>query len=403
MNLALSRPHLISLAAGFTDNESLPVDFTREIVNEIMKQAKKGQPALQYGPTPGDPVLRELTAGRLFEMDRACHARVARSRYEVGRTIITNGSQQLLYMLTEALCDPGDIVLVEDPTYFVYLGIAQSHGLKCRGVKLDDDGINLEHLEGVLTRLKKSGELKRVKLLYLVTYYQNPSCLTTSLAKKKAALNLLAKFERSAGHPIYLLEDSAYRELRFTGEDTPSVLTQPGAEERVIYTGTFSKPFATGIRAGYGVLPAELHTIVSHIKGNHDFGTANLVQQVLSHALQTGKYERHLEQLRQRYAHKAATMLAAMKKHFPENVTWPETRGGLYYWASVPKRFRTGMKSKIFQAALDAGVFYVPGSLCYADDPTRRKPDHEMRISFGAASEKNIRAGIRLLGNALSS
>ncbi|MGB0579934.1 MAG: aminotransferase class I/II-fold pyridoxal phosphate-dependent enzyme, partial [Limisphaerales bacterium] len=203
----------------------------------------------------------------------------------------------------------------------------------------------------------------------------------------------------SAGHPIYLLEDSAYRELRFTDTDTPSTLTQPGAEERVIYTGTYSKPFATGIRAGYGILPEEICTVVSRIKGNHDFGTANLVQHVLSHALQTDKYERHLEQLRKRYARKAATMLAAMKTHFPETVTWPETKGGLYYWASAPKR--TGLKSKFFQAALDAGVFYVPGPLCYADDPTRKKPDNEMRISFGAASEKNIRTGIRLLGGVL--
>ena len=400
MNLALSRPNLISLAAGFTDNESLPVDFTREIVNELMKQAKKGQPALQYGPTPGDPVLREQTAKRLFAMDQACRPRTAKSRYDVERTLITNGSQQLLYILTEALCDPGDIVLVEDPTYFVYLGIAQSHGLDCRGVQLEDDGIDLDHLESVLTRLKKSGALKRVKMLYLVTYYQNPSCLTTSLAKKKAALELLAKFEKSAGHPIYLLEDAAYRELRFTGADTPSTLTLPGAEERVIYTGTYSKPFATGIRAGYGILPEEICTIVSRIKGNHDFGTANIVQHVLSRALQTGKYERHLDQLRKRYARKAATMLTAIKKHFPDDVTWPETKGGLYYWASAPKR--TGIKSKLFQAALDAGVFYVPGALCYADDPARKKPDNKMRISFGAASEKNIRAGIRLLGGALS-
>lgn len=400
MGLALSRPNLISLAAGFTDNESLPVDFTREILQELLRHGKHGQPALQYGPTPGDPELRALTAERLRALDRAAGARAARSRYDAGRTIITNGSQQLLYMLTEALCDPGDIVLVEDPTYFVYLGIAQSHGVNCRGVRLQSDGIDLEHLEARLQRLKRSGELKRLKFLYLVSYFQNPACLTTSLAKKKAALELLARFEKAAGHPLYLLEDAAYRELRFAGRDIPSALALPGAEERVLYTSTFSKPFATGIRAGYGVLPAEILAVVSRIKGNHDFGTANLVQQVLRRALSSGRYERHLDKLRERYAHKAGVMLAAMQRCFPGEITWPETRGGLYYWVNVPGG-ETGLKSRLFQAALDAGVFYVPGGLCYAEDPTRPAPQDEMRISFGAASERNIRTGVRRLGAVL--
>lgn len=400
MGIALERPNLISLAAGFTDNESLPVDFTREIMHDLLRHAKHGQPALQYGPTPGDPELRALTAARVLGLDRDAGARPARSRYAAERTIITNGSQQLLYMLTEALCDPGDIALVEDPTYFVYLGIAQSHGVQCRGVKLEADGIDLNHLEATLKRLKRSGELKRVKFLYLVSYFQNPSCLTTAFAKKKAALELLGRYEKAAGHPLYLLEDAAYRELRFEGRDTPSALALKGAEDRVLYTSTYSKPFATGIRAGYGILPKEILTVVSRIKGNHDFGTANLVQQVLRRALSSGRYEQHLEKLRARYAHKAEVMLQSMQRHFPAEITWPDTRGGLYYWANVPGA-ETGLESRLFRTALDAGVFYVPGGLCYAPDPTRPVPQHEMRISFGAASLRNIRAGVKRLGAVL--
>ncbi|MBL6763507.1 MAG: PLP-dependent aminotransferase family protein [Verrucomicrobiae bacterium] len=402
MGLALSRPNLISLAAGFTDNESLPVDFTREILHELLRHSKRGRPALQYGPTAGDPELRSLTADRVRELDHGAGARAPKSRYPTDRTIITNGSQQLLYMLTEALCDPGDIVLVEDPTYFVYLGIAQSHGVQCKGLRLEQDGIDLKHLDGTLKRLKRSGELKRVKFLYLVSYFQNPSCLTTSLAKKRAALELLRGYEKAAGHPLYLLEDAAYRELRFEGDDTPSALSLKGAEDRVLYTSTYSKPFATGIRAGYGVLPEEILKVVTRIKGNHDFGTANLVQQVLVRALHSGRYERHLKQLRERYAHKAEVMLGAMRRHFPSDITWPDTRGGLYYWVNVPGA-ETGLESGLFKAALDAGVFFVPGGLCYADDPARPRPRHEMRISFGAASLRNIRAGVKLLGGVLKS
>ena len=198
MQLALSRPQMISLAAGFTDNESLPVKETRELLNEILKSGKTAQAALQYGTTAGDPTLRELTAKDFRRKDGAADSD---PNYAADRMVITNGSQQMLYMVTEAMCDPGDIVLVEDPTYFVYLGILQSHGLGARGIRMQEDGIDLEHLEATLERLKKSGELKRVKMLYLVSYYQNPTGITTSFAKKVGALQLLRKYEKAAGHP----------------------------------------------------------------------------------------------------------------------------------------------------------------------------------------------------------
>src|SRR5579859_3638861 len=194
MEVALSRPQLISLAAGFTDNESLPVNDTRDLLHEILQSRKTGQAALQYGTTAGDPVLRELTAQDFRLMDGALGPH---KTYSPERMVISNGSQQMLYMVTEALCDEGDIVLVEDPTYFVYLGILQSHGIEGRGIRMTPDGIDIEHLEVVLKRLKHSGEIKRVKMLYLVSYYQNPTGVTTSYAKKAAALKLLREYEKA--------------------------------------------------------------------------------------------------------------------------------------------------------------------------------------------------------------
>jgi 2-aminoadipate transaminase len=292
-------------------------------------------------------------------------------------------------------------VLVEDPTYFVYLGIVESRGLRTRCVLMDSDGIRLAHLEKVLESLKRSGRLRRVKLLYLVSYFQNPSGVTTSLEKKAGALALLRKYERPAGHPIYLLEDAAYRELRFHGKDVPSALAVPGCADRVIYTATYSKPFATGTRVGFGMLPEPVFGTVLPIKGNHDFGTSNLLQQLLANALASGDYEKHLRSLRVRYARKAAVMLKALRAYFPPQVQWQEPEGGLYYWARLPAGSRSGMKSKLFRAALANNVLYVPGELCYADDPGRRKPDGEMRLSFGSASEREIREGIRRLALAL--
>ena len=399
MHAALSRPKLISLAAGFTDNSTLPVEISRKLLNGILRSPKTGQPALQYGITAGESNLRELTAKHLQKLDGANSASKGHSP---ARVMITGGSQQLLYMTLEALCDEGDIILVEDPTYFVFLSILQSRGIKARGVKLERDGIDLAHLEKVLTRLEKSGELRRVKALYLVTYFQNPTGATTSLAKKSAALKLLKKFERAAEHPIYLLEDAAYRELRFDhGADVPTALTLPGAAARVIYTGTYSKPYAPGARVGFGILPEPLFTTVQRIKGNHDFGTANLLQQLLARALETGLYDQHVAKVQKNYACKARVMKLALAEHFPADVEIWESGGGLYFWARLPKGISAGVKSKVFQTALKNDVLYVPGELCYADDPSRAKPDNELRISFGSASAENIGKGIARLGKVL--
>lgn len=395
MKLALDRPKLVSLAAGFTDNESLPVDETRALIDEVLKNRPTGQAALQYGSTIGDLNLRRLTADRLHSSDG-----LKATRGTPERTIITSGSQQLLYLTTEALCDPGDVVIVEDPTYFVYLGIAQSHALRCRAVRMEEDGIDLDDLERVLDELKACGDLPRLKLVYLVTYFQNPTGRTTAWEKKVRCLELLRRYERFARHPIYLLEDAAYRELRFSGPDEPSALTAQPAD-RVIYAGTYSKPFATGVRVGFGVLPEPVFTAVARLKGNHDFGTSNLLQQLLARALESGAYARHVTALRERYASKATLMVTAIREQFSPSVAWAEPRGGLYVWAKLPARVSTGPNSKLFKAALNTHVLYVPGQLCYGEDPSRRKPNHEMRLSFGGAIDRDIPRGIELLGRAL--
>ena len=399
MRIKLERPRLISLAAGFTDSSTLPVAGSRRLLNEMLGDVALGQAALQYGSTAGDDTLRKLTARRIRQLDG--NPRGQAGSYEARRTVITHGSQQLLYMATEALCDPGDIVLVEDPTYFVYLGIMQSRGVAGRGVRMNHDGIDLGHLEQVLESLKRDGNLPRLKILYLVSYYQNPTSRSTSLQVKAGALELLRRYERAAGHPIYLMEDAAYRELGFAGSPSVSALSVKGAADRVIYTGTYSKPFATGARVGFGILPEELLTPVLRIKGNHDFGTSNLTQQLVSRALEHGLYEQNLARVQRCYRAKAKAMTDAIGEHLPESVQWEQPEGGLNVWAALPRKVNTGMKSRFFKKVLDRNVLYVPGGLCYVDDPTRAKPSHEMRLSFGAATEVDIREGIRRLGQAI--
>jgi 2-aminoadipate transaminase len=398
MKMALERPGLISLAAGFTDDLTLPVTESREFLQEILASPSVARAALQYGTTAGDQHLREVSAARLHQQDGPG---APSEQYQPERLLITHGSQQLLYLVTECLCDPGDIVLVEDPTYFVYLGILQSHGLEARGVRMEEDGLDLSHLEQVLERLREKDQLRRLKFLYLVSYFQNPTGITTSLEKKKSILDLLRQFEKAAGHPIYLLEDAAYRDLQFSGRSQPSCLAAPGAEQRVIYAGTYSKPFATGIRVGYGLLPESLLQVALRVKANHDFGTSNLLQQILLKALSSHRYEDHLEVLRKRYRKKAGMMLEAIEAHFPAEAKWVTPEGGLYVWVRLSRQARTGVKSPLFQWALENNVLYVPGELCYAPDPTRRPPRNEMRLSFGSAHDPDIREGIKRLGQAL--
>ena len=395
MAAALDRPQLISLAVGFTDSASLPAAETREILGMLLKHKKRARHALQYGSTPGLPELRKLTAERISAQDQLERA------LRPENLVISSGSQQLLYLLTEALCDPGDIVLVEDPTYFVYLGILQSRGVRARGIRMEPNGIDLRHLEQVLGDLRKTGDLPRVKLLYLVSYFQNPTGRTTSYEKKTAALQLLQSAEQAARHPIYLLEDAAYRELRFAGEDVRSSLAA-GRPERVLYTGTYSKPFATGARVGFGVLPEPVLGAVLRIKGNHDFGSSNLLSWMIAEAINQGIYDRHIAELRKRYRRKAALMETAITRFFPPaRADWQTPGGGLYFWVKLAGKTRTGMRSNFFRKALSHEVLYVPGELCYAADPTRPKPVNELRISFGAAAEQDIRLGIQRIGQIL--
>jgi 2-aminoadipate transaminase len=397
MSQALKQPNLISLAAGFTDNKTLPVAETREILNQLLASPSKAQSALQYGTAAGDERLREATASRLARLDSE-----PRENYSADNLIITNGSQQFLYMLTEALCDPGDIIIVEDPTYFVYLSIMQSHGIEARGVRMEPSGLSIESLEQTLKSLEKSGDLHRVKFLYSVTYFQNPTGITTSYEKKIKALKMLRTFEKKAGHPIYYVEDAAYRELSFPEFSPPaSALKQREHRDRLIYTSTYSKPYATGVRVGFGFLPRPLHTVVMRIKGNHDFGTAHLLQQILVAAIESNKYETHLAKIGRSYHRKGTAMLRAIQQYFPENVQIIPPNGGLCIWATLPQRIKTGPKSAFFKESVQQGVLFVPGEFAFANDPTRSKPRSSMRLSYGSGTKSQIQEGIKILGSLL--
>ena len=401
MEQKLKRPNLISLAAGFTDPETLPVEETRRIVHAWTQHKSQARAILQYGTGSGREHLRILTARRIADLDQMPSTG---KTHDPSRVLITHGSQQFLYLVTEALCDPGDIVLIESPTYFVYLSILKYFGVQSRSIPLQPDGMDIQHLEEQLEALKKSGQIKRLKMIYLVSYFQNPTSRNTSLAKKKAMMDLARRYESAAGHPIYLLEDAAYRELSFgQTPPAPSMLSLPGASKRVIYSGTYSKPFATGIRVGFGISPSPLHQTLCHLKGNQDFGTAEFLQAILEKALASGMYDRHLEVIRKGYAKKSDRMCRMIQRHFPASVSWHPPEGGLYVWARLPQPNQTGPQSALFKASLKANVLYVPGCYAFGDDVLGPERQEAMRLSFGNANLKMIDEGIRRLGEVIQS
>lgn len=394
---AIETPGLISLAAGLVDESSFPVAEVAETVNRLMADPKTARAALQYGSTQGLPALRERVLNHVCTADRVSPAQIGLKPSDV---VITTGSQQLLYLLGEALFDPGDIVICEAPSYFVYHGVLQSAGAKVYTVPMDDDGMKLDALEELLQRLEKSGELARLKVIYTVDYFQNPTGLSLSADRRPKLVELARRFSKT--HRILILEDAAYRELRYDGDDLPSVKRFDETNEYVIYASTFSKPCSPGLKTGYALMPSDLVGPICALKGNHDFGSTNLSQHILNDLLATGAFGRHVEKLRGVYRAKRDSMLAAMDAEFGDwpGMKWTKAAGGMYVWAQFPAGFNTGRTGPLVERALAEGVLYVPGEYGHVPDENGHLPRNEARLSFGVCEPHLAAEGIRRLRRA---
>jgi len=395
---ALETPELISFAAGLVDEESFPVAEIAAAVAEIMADPVAARAALQYGSTQGYPKLRRQV------LDHVCTAdgvKPAELNLTVADVCITTGSQQLLYILGEVLFDPGDIVIAEAPSYFVYHSLLQSHGARVLTVPMDDNGMRMDALESLLEELKNSGELSRVKVIYTVDYFQNPTGLTLATERRSKMVELARRF--STDHRILILEDAAYRELRYSGPDLPSVKRFDPTNEYVVYTSTFSKPCAPGLKTGYAIMPPDVMDAVLHLKGSHDFGSGNLAQHVTARLMESGAYARHVEKLQAMYRNKRDVMLAAFDKEFRDvpGASWTVPVGGLYVWLTLDG-IDTGPNGPLVAAALEAGVLYVPGEFGHVPDENGSLPSNHCRICFGIASPEVIPEGIARLRRAVA-
>ena len=394
---ALETPGLISLAAGLVDELSLPTAEVAAAVAEIIADPAAGRAALQYGSTAGLTPLREKVLHHVCTADHVSPDEIGLS---VDDVVLTTGSQQLLYLLGEALFDPGDIVITEAPSYFVYHSLLVSQGARVLTVPMDDGGMDLDALEALLERLDRTGELSRVKLIYTVDYFQNPTGLTLAEARRPRLVELARRFSRH--HRLLILEDAAYRELRYTGDDITSVKRFDESNEYVVYTSTFSKPCAPGLKTGYALLPRGLAEPLLHLKGNHDFGSTNLAHHVIDRLMDTGAYHRHVAKLQRVYREKAELMLRALEQEFADfpGVKWTVPAGGLYVWLTFPPHVDAGPGGKLVPAALEAGVLYVPGEFGHVPDEAGRVPKNEARLCFGVVEPAEIPEAIRRLRRA---
>lgn len=383
MQTALETPGLLSLAAGFTDSATLPVAAVGEAFQGLVEEARDAE-FLQYGTNAGRPGLRRALAARVLAQDaRGASPSAEAVAARAAQTFVTNGSQQALYLAVQTLCEPGDLVLVDRPSYFVFLELLGGLGVEARSLPVDAEGrLDAAALAFLLRGMRASGERARLKAVYFVSWFSNPSGRTLDAAEKRS----LAEVLRAEDCVVPVLEDAAYRELGF---EAGSALSQPGVLGDPawdgfprLYTGTLTKPFATGLKVGYGMCDSEVwRSAMLHVKGHHDFGTGNFAQAVLERALNEGAYEAQLAVLRRAYREKREALDAALRAGGLAELGWrwrtPE--GGLYLWLEGPRALDTGGESEFCRACLREGVLYVPGELCHGDAP----PRNTVRLSYG--------------------
>jgi 2-aminoadipate transaminase len=364
------RPDMISFAGGLPSADTFPVKDLEDIACQILRE--KGSTALQYGPTEGEWVLREEVAKWM-----------AREKPGVKpeNILITSGSQQGLDILGRVFLDPNDLAIVELPTYIGGLQAFAAYRARMMGVPQDADGMRTDLLEKLLKRL--APRKKKLKFIYVVPDFQNPSGVTMSLERRKKLLELAYKYE------VPIVEDSPYRDLRFTGDSVPAIYSLD-TENQVIVLGTFSKLLCPGLRLAWIMAPTEWMDRMVVSKQSMDLCSPTFTQLIVAEYLRRGLLLKQIEKIRKLYATKRQVMLSALKKYMPRGVTWTKPEGGLFLWVSLPKRMNT---NDLFPKAIENNVAYVVGSAFHCNG----KGKNTMRINFSYSSEQQIEEGIKRL------
>ena len=361
---------IYSFAGGYPSAETFPLEEIRRTMGEVID--KYGGKAFQYGATQGVPELREAVA-------RRCGVPVERVQ-------ITSSSQQGIDVCTRVLVDPGDVVLTSSPSYLGALQSFRSYRADIRGVAHDPDIDAFRNAyEDVIAQVKSEG--KRIKFLYMIPDFQNPSGESLTLQEREMLVDLAQK------HDFLIVEDSPYRELRYEGEDIPTMYSL--SPDRVIHLGSFSKIFAPGFRLGWAIAHPDILDKIYVCKQSLDLCPPIFDQYVAAEFLSSGRLDANLKKSIELYKGKRDLLLGLLEKHMPEGVTWTHPEGGLFLFLTLPEGFDA---VKFYDKALDAGVAYVAGEFFHPDGSGK----NTMRMNFSFMSEQKIREGVKLLSELLS-
>ncbi len=368
-----SDPNVISFAGGFPDPTLFPADKLQAVYEQILTQHSAR--ALQYTVTEGIPELRTQVAERMRDDGTPCTP---------DDVLILHGAQQGLDLAAKMMLEPGDTVIVEDPTF---LGATIAFNVfepRYATVRMDAEGMDMDHLEAVLHANP------RTKLIYTVPDFQNPTGVTLSLLRRRRLIELANEFD------VLVIEDSPYRPLRLEGDHLPT-LKSLDTEDRVLFLGSFAKILAPGMRLGWAVAGPEVLAKLARLKLANDTQCSTLNMMAASLFLETYSMDDHIARVCTAYSQKRALMFNVMDSVFPESIQYTRAEGGLFTWLTFPEGF-DATKFMLEEALPKAKVVYVPGAPFFATTP---RTNHA-RINFSALPEDLIVSGMTRLGELLA-
>lgn len=366
-----AQPHIISFAGGLPAPELFPVADIKAAMDAVLDE--QGQVALQYGQTEGWAPLRKQIAERMAAKN-AIHT-------DPDNIILTAGSQQGLDFCGKLFLNPGDVVVLESPSYLGAINALNAYQPNFVEVPTDDNGMIMEELDKILSATEN------VKLIYVIPDFQNPSGRTWPLERRKQFMEIIKK------HGIPAIEDNPYGDLRFKGEYQPA-LKSLDTEGLIIYMGTFSKILAPGFRVGWTCASEEIVGKLNLIAQGAVLQTSTITAMVISKYLEMFDIDKHVEKIREVYKHRCQLMIQTMKENFPPEAKFTDPDGGLFTWVELPPHVNT---RDLAAKALEKGVAFVPGDGFYPSGETKCC----MRLNYSCMPDERIVEGIKRLAEVI--
>ncbi len=376
---SMNDPEIISFGGGAPAKEALPVDIIREITNDIMKVDKRGIEALQYGPVMGITDLREVVVNDLLEPKGV--------KSKVENVFITGGGMEAINLVCQLYIDPGDIILVESPSFVHSVEVFEMFQAKCIPVKMDDNGMITEDLEEKIIKYKP-------KMVYVIPTFQNPTGITLSLERRKKIAEFGSKYD------VVILEDDPYRDIRYSGSD---LLPIKAFDEtgHTILANSFSKIFSAGSRLGYIVANDEVIEKLFDAKTATNSHTSMLTQILCAEFFKRGYYAAHHKMICDLYRERRDVMLECIDKYFPVDTKRTTPDGGMFVWVELNETINTTELLAESTTNPDVKVAFVAGEGFFAEGGGNGS--NCMRISFGGVQPEKIRIGAERLGKLICS